>query len=45
MHKFIYRNKKTGRKVYSNEEIKSNSLELIGQVRNGMINKNKVIQK
>ena len=45
MHKYAYRNKKTGAKVYSNQPIKNPNLELVSEVRDEKIKTAKVIKK
>ena len=45
MYKYIYRNRKTGIKVYSTKPIKNPNLELVSQFRDGKIKTSKVIKK
>jgi len=36
-HKYIYKNKKTGRKIFTNQKMDSSSFELVSEVRNGLM--------
>ena len=45
MNKYVYRNKKTGAKVYSDKPLNDPSLELVREFRDGKIKSNKVIKK
>ena len=45
MTRYVYKNKKTGAKVYSNHPISSPNLELVREIRDGKIKSNRVIKK
>jgi hypothetical protein len=45
MHKYVYKNKKTGAKVYSDKPLCDPHLELVREFRDGKIKSNKVIKK
>jgi len=45
MYRYIYTNKKTGAKIYSNKPIENPNLELVSEVRDGRIKTSKVIKK
>ena len=45
MHKYIYKNKKTGAKVYSAKPLNNPDLELVREFRDGKIKSNRVIKK
>ncbi|MFA6158892.1 MAG: hypothetical protein WC763_04720 [Candidatus Paceibacterota bacterium] len=44
-NKFIYKNKKTGQKVYSDKPLNDKDLVLVKQVRDGRMKGNEVTQK
>ncbi|HEY1037152.1 MAG TPA: hypothetical protein VGE62_01060 [Candidatus Paceibacterota bacterium] len=43
--KFIYRDKKTGKKIYSDVPITDPNLVLVKQVRDGQMKGNNIVQK
>jgi len=45
MKKFVYLNKKTGQKVYSDEELEDSDLVVVVKVKNGQMKANKIVQK
>ena len=45
MHKYVYKHKKTGAKVYSEKPLSDPNLELVREFRDGKIKSNKVIKK
>lgn len=45
MKKYIYRNKKTGKKVYSDKPLQDKDLVLVTQIRDGRMKSNEVTQK
>lgn len=44
MYKFIYQNKKTGAKVYSNEKLEVDGLELVQEIKTVDIKQNQIRQ-
>lgn len=45
MNKYVYKNKQTGAKVYSEKPLRDPNLELVREFRDGKIKSNKVIKK
>lgn len=45
MNKYVYKNKKTGAKVYSEKPLNKPGLELVREFRDGKIKSNRVIKK
>jgi len=45
MTNYTYKDKKTGKKVFSDRPIKDPKLVLVCQVRNGQMNSNKTVKK
>lgn len=45
MKKFVYKNKKTGKKIYSNEKIDNKELELVRVFGNTKMPDSKIIKK
>ncbi|MFW6173527.1 MAG: hypothetical protein ACOC5T_07275 [Elusimicrobiota bacterium] len=43
MYKYVYKNKKTGKRVYSNKKLRNKDLELVRSVRN--TKQKKIIKK
>lgn len=44
MYRFIYQNKKTGAKVYSNEKLDNENLELLSEIKTVDIKQNQIRQ-
>ena len=45
MKKYTYKNKKTGKKIFSDKPLKDPELVLVVQLRDGMMKKKEVTQK